>query len=66
MTRTGNLRQQMIRDGERWTAVYIFLLPAAVLMVAYVLMLPLERGEQTMTSQRMDHPSPSTVPVPPK
>jgi hypothetical protein len=66
MTRTQHLRQQMIRDGQRRTAVSVFLFAAAVLMVAYILMLPLERSAQTVTSQRMDRSAPATVPTTPK
>jgi hypothetical protein len=66
MTRDGNLRQQMIRDNARWTTVSVFLLAAAVLMVAYILMLPLDRSAQTVTSQRMDAPARATVPASPK
>jgi hypothetical protein len=54
-------KQQMIRDRQGWTAVHMFLFAAAVLMVAYILMLPLERSAQTVASQRIDNP---TAPVP--
>jgi len=56
----------MIRDGQRQTAVSIFLFAAAVLVVAYILMLPLERNVQTVTSQRTGASSPTTVPTAPK
>jgi hypothetical protein len=66
MTSAEHLRQQMIRYSQRQTAVSVFLFAAAVLMVAYILMLPLERSAQTVTSLRMDKSSPATDPTAPK
>jgi hypothetical protein len=66
MARAEQIRQQMIRDGQRRTAVSVFLFAAAVLMVAYILMLPLERSAETVMSQRMDKSSPAIVPIAPK